>query len=212
MTSSTTGSVTGSPESEDGFSPFCGRGGIQQNPSGPVHARVSRFRSPESEREHPTRDICGPLFGGSSRSTSLQLSLENRLREELATSGLQPYELTWKSLAIGLRPPICQLQLLAHRMRDRGFSLWATPTARDWKSDKGSKDWDERKHKETRGKPLPWQVGALLPGSYVKTGRRGLLHPEFARWMMGFPTGWGKCAVTEMPSSRNSQPSSSGLT
>lgn len=50
--------------------------------------------------------------------------------------------------------------------------MFATPTARDWRSGKASKQTMER-----NSRPLSEQVG-------------GLLNPEWVEWLMGWPTGW----------------------
>lgn len=54
--------------------------------------------------------------------------------------------------------------------------MFATPTARDWRSGKASKQTMER-----NSRPLSEQVG-------------GLLNPEWVEWLMGWPIGW-----TELP-------------
>lgn len=68
---------------------------------------------------------------------------------------------------------------------DQQVSLvgWATPAARDFKSET-CEDWfANQRHQEARGKPLSWQV--------VPTTRpEGLvLNAGMSRWLMGFPQG-----------------------
>ena len=68
----------------------------------------------------------------------------------------------------------------------RGGSLthalkgWATPAARDHKSEAGP--GHDARMAETRGKPLSRQTAT--------TGGRGALAPEFSRWLMGYPEIW----------------------
>ena len=46
-------------------------------------------------------------------------------------------------------------------------------------------------------------IGGAEPQSPVATERRGVLHPDLPRWLMGYPPEWCVSAVTAMQSSRN---------
>ncbi len=65
-----------------------------------------------------------------------------------------------------------QRSALERITRGSGFGLWATPTARDWRSGKASQATMER-----NSRPLSEQIG-------------GLLSPTWVEWLMGWPLGW----------------------
>jgi hypothetical protein len=95
--------------------------------SGPAPVRVSRFRRLDSTKAMPTNDTSGPLFTHSSPSAALQLSLENRLREQTDVNGSVLFALTWKQQDMPSGPPICALRARAHRTSGNGFTGWPTP-------------------------------------------------------------------------------------
>ena len=82
-------------------------------------------------------DTYGPTGATSSPSSSLQLSLANRLQARLAGNGSPLYALKWKQWDMPSGPPICALRASAPRISARGFSLerrgWMTPISQDAK-------------------------------------------------------------------------------
>ena len=126
-----TPSVTSSPESEDGPSPSNSPGGIQLDLFGPAVSHPSRSATPEAAGENPTSDTSGLSSSVSSRSANLQLSLENRLRQDLAVNGSPEYELTWKQWGMESGLPICALRASGHHISDSVSTLlgWPSPSA-----------------------------------------------------------------------------------
>jgi hypothetical protein len=97
-------------------------------------------------------------------------------------------------------------------------TLWPTPSARDWKSETCSPEFQAKRMAHTRGKAL--SVMALLP---TPTAHRwdglqshgvnvvsGSLNPTWVEWLMGYPLGWTDCGDSGTRSSRKSRSGSSG--
>lgn len=94
------------------------------------------------------------------------------------------------------------------------LSGWATPAARDWKSNEASQEHHDARAAQTRGKPLSEQAhqvasGTTTPSCPAQTESKGALNPEFSRWLMGFPAAWLSCVDWVTLSSRRSRQNSS---
>lgn len=91
--------------------------------------------------------------------------------------------------------------------------LWATPNARDWKSEILPSDW----LREGQGQPrerlaLLTDSGETPSGSRAGTVSGGQLNPALCRWLMGIPPVWDSCAlrILSASSTRSSGPAGTG--
>lgn len=80
-----------------------------------------------------TSGISGLPSTTSSRSASLQQSLESRLRAKTLTLGSTLYTLTWKPWVTPSGPSRFRLRASAPRTSATASTGWPTPTTRDWK-------------------------------------------------------------------------------
>lgn len=73
-------------------------------------------------------------------------------------------------------------------------SGWATPAARDWRSENATDEFNQARWKHTRGKPLLAEAtlasGAAPNTSNAATEKRGALNPAFSLWLMGYNHLW----------------------
>ncbi len=227
VTSRDSHSATFSPASADGLR-LCASPEYHLIPdSGQDHVLASHSVQQAGGREPQTSATCGRSSVTSSRSASLQSSLESRLRVLTDGRGSPLYALKWKYWDMQSGQPICALRASAHRTSgsDSGLSGWATPTTRDHKDGKECKNAPVNcllgrqvwltgipTPTATQSTGLPRRMtafGELLIGFIAGTRSGGVLSQEHSRWLMGYPKGWHTCGVTEMPSCRKSRRRSS---
>ena len=167
--------------------------GETTNRAGQEAALVAHSVVPESAlAQVMSSAIFGPLFGGSSPSEDLQLSLGNRLQRQL--TGWPMYELIWKSLVIGLEPPICQLAASAHHTSGSDCGGLPTPSG----ASNHGKNHVVGRLDEWGGSSNP------LRGTELGSVRC----VSFELWMMGFPTEWRRLMPPGKQSCRKSRQSS----
>ena len=105
--------------------------GPTTDPSGQARARASHSALPEKVKELTTRGTFGPLFGGSSPSADLSLSLGSRLQARMPLNGSPEYILTWKRLDTRSGLPIFRLRASARRTSGKDYGGWQTPSVED---------------------------------------------------------------------------------
>ncbi len=175
--------------------------GPKTKKSGLAPAPASPSPSPASLRDWATSGTYGPLFVGLSPSAVLQSCLENRLRARMDVNGSLEYALTWKIWDMPSGPPICALQASVRHRDGSGFSGWPTPRTGGHGVAGCGKRYKSRIE----------QAAVLASGialSEYRMDKHGVLNPEHARWLMGFPPTWGACAPMVTRSSRRSRQSS----
>jgi len=107
--------------------------GLKTDPFGREVVHASRSQQPVSEKVQAMRVTSGPSSSVSSKSATLQMSLENKLRVTLEGCGSPEYALIWKHWDMVLGQPICALRGSVLRTSDSasGGSGWPTATVMD---------------------------------------------------------------------------------
>lgn len=158
-TSGVTDNATSSQASEDGPLLFDLPAGPSPTRSGQAPAPASRFLFPEGAEALTMSGIFG-LFGSpSSKTYSLQQSLENRLIARMAAFGSMIYELTWKRWDMPSGPPVCALQASQRRTTDSDCIGWPTALAGDAKGSKYQYSGGKRD-----------RIAMKLPGAAAEAG------------------------------------------
>lgn len=193
MTSEALRKSTCSPASAAGPTPCVSRAGQMTDLFGPDLAHANRSASPGSAKAKPTPAISGQNFCGSPESAALQKSLESKWQARTAWRGPMGWRETLKRKVIPSGRSFCLVTLSAPRNDASGYILLPT---------------------------LPSQMQEGGPQMYGGTGAYNLWKRVLGRlprgskemlnlgsWMMGFPLSWLKVflAISEIPSSRNSQ-------
>lgn len=132
-----TPNATSSPASEDGVLRSSSQDGQRTNLSGPDPALANLSARQVKEKGLLTSGTYGPRSITSSRSVSLQSSLESRLRARMASDGWTLYALTAKRRDTPSGLSIYALRASAQRTSDKGFGGWPTASSRDWKDTAG---------------------------------------------------------------------------
>lgn len=193
-------SDTFSQESADGLKPCGSLDGHQAEASGLAPALVSPTRRRGSRRATKTNGICGQPSPASSESVALTQSLVNKCQELLGTGGLIEYTQTWKEKVTPSGIAYWEHTASKPRISDSDCTGWATPAARDYRSESATDEFNAERDAHPRGKPLSYQVlGVVIESPIAETESNDgcQLNPSFSRWLMGFPPAWCDCAGTE---------------
>lgn len=231
QTSQDTHNVTFSQALAGGLTHYDWLNGPKTDLCGRDHALASHSVLPEREKGDKISGTCGRLLDGLSKSASLQLSLENRLRESLDANGSQEYEMTWLSWDMPSGPPICRLRALAPRTSGRDYCGWPTPeTAKGGQTSRSGKRKKElliggivrgfatpraSDHKpgtspgpamrEAQRKCAQNDLGTTAAMFHASTGNTEgyRLNPYFSLWLMGYPIEWGYLGARAIQLYRN---------
>ena len=175
-------------------------GGVMTDLFGPVPARVNLSARQAKELGLMTSGTCGQPFTTSSKSASLQQSLESRLQAKTATLGSTLYTLTWKPWVTPSGRSRFRLRASVRRTSETGSTGWPTPTTADGSGGGQAK----RAMGETRhGSNLnDFAMLAGWPTTTVADASRGV--KEARPWDTGKPlgqivalAGWGTPTSSE---------------
>ncbi len=136
MTLPDTPNVTFLQDSGVGFTPLTLPDGRVIDPCGLALALASLSARQVKALGLRTSGIYGPPGSTSSRSESLQRSLESRLQARLSMIGSTLYTLTWKAWVTPSGVSRSRLRASVRRTSATETTGWPTPTTRDWKDGK----------------------------------------------------------------------------
>jgi hypothetical protein len=179
------------PELADGPMPCGSPGGLTTGPSGPDRAHANLSARQAREGGLTTTGTFGRLSSGSFASASLQLSMENRLRERLDVNGSPWCDLTWKRQDMPSGLPILRLARSGRGTKGHGISGLPTPSG----CSNGGKN-------HVVGRLDEWG-GSSNPFRGTEDGKKRCA--SFEAWMMGYPTAWLSRMVSEMRLSHKSR-------
>lgn len=193
-TSPDTCNVTFSPASADGPTPLILPDGRVIDPCGLALALASLSARQVKALGLRTSGIYGPPGSISSRSASLQSSLESRLKARLGRAGLIESQVTWKASVTpsGLR--YCKRVASTHPISVTGSGSLPTPSG----TSNHGKNHVAGRMDEWGGSSNPFR-GTSLGKWHV---------PGFELWMMGYPAAWLPPTLRVTLSSRKSLRSS----
>jgi len=79
------------------------------------------------------------------------------------------------------------------------LASWATPAARDYRSESATDAYNAERWGHTRGKPLSAEAtlasGPIATGFPAETEKRGQLNAGLSRWLQGLPVAWDAAAI-----------------
>jgi hypothetical protein len=220
QTSTDLHNVTFSQALADGRAVSEGLIGPTTDQPGQARVHASHFLLPERVEGLMTRDIAGPLFGGSSPSADLQASLASRLQAATDVNGSPEYLLTWRQWDMFAGLQICALRASGRRKSASDCSGWPTVVASEVRQGYQNRSDPNKKGTQKSLSTVAVDVltGPIQSGGPAATGKQGefppdmagwKLNPRFSLWLMGYPDEWACCGERAMQSSRKSRKRSS---
>ena len=189
--------ATSSVALEDGPSLAKWQASPRTSPSGQQACPANHSAAPDTKRDSKITGTCGQYSLRLLNSASLQSSLESRLFHRLPLDGGMRWQATWKGLVTPSGRSLSRLRLSEPIIAETGCTgaLWPTPTSLTPPRNGNSGAGDSVGLRKIRG----LASGIMFPGLDHTQFR---LNPEFVRWLMGYPKGWGdppSSGDTEMP-------------
>jgi hypothetical protein len=194
MTLPATPNITFLQDSGVGFTPLTLPDGRVIDPCGLALALASLSARQVKALGLRTSGIYGPPGSTSSRSESLQRSLESRLQQRLGTAGSMELSVTWKVAATPAGLRYCKRVARMPPIGVNGSGSLPTPS--------GTSNHGKN---HVAGRLDEWGGSS----NYFRGTKDGPLHlPAFELWTMGYPEAWRRLMPPAMPSSRRRRQSS----
>ena len=161
---------------------------------------VLRALLTEAQSAKQTNATCRLNLSDSSGQSGLASSMASRLRARLHGAGSTIFSPIWKTKATPRRRSYCQLLLSARTMKEKGFTGWPTPAARDGRDISRSNAFLSQRERHS-----PSMATCLLT-----QGAHWTVITAIYCLAMGYPSQWNDARprVTETQLSRNSRPKS----
>lgn len=149
---------------------------------GQDHVPASRSPSQARDSDSPMNGTSGPYGAVSSASASLQVSLQNRLRERMEQSGLIELRKTLSPRTTPLGRLYCQLLASAPAIAGIDFSFLPTPSAQ-------TQQGGMRIEGGSRARAT-WRAHGRMPTSKAEA-------LAMSAWLMGYPPNWLSASPTD---------------
>jgi hypothetical protein len=184
-TSTDSSSVTSSPASASGVTPFVLPAGPMLNLSGRVRVPANLSARQAAALGLLTSGTYGRHGSTSSKSAALASSLENRLRARTASCGSTLFKLTWKERTTPSARVISALRASVLRTSGNGFGSWPTPLQADGRGSAGVGKKELPNIAKLAGWPTP-MAGTPAQKGYNEAGNNDSSRRTV--WLASWPT------------------------